>query len=358
MQQGEVALTSGLTFCLNKDPKAATAFVDLIHRRAQTSFGRKQPDRWQAEWIDDHGQRPDIVGWVRRDPHVIPSVMVEAKISAGFSDRQVSKYVEHHQVLLERSGEDGGLLVVLVPDDRVDAAAHEVGIDLGRLGATGASPWTVNGPALVHVVVLSWTEILTVMEAAAGPAVADIQQLAGASRVLRVPDIPAISPHDLGGNWQHRIDDLRAMIDRVTKQATATLRACGMNTAPLPWQPNPSEGLLGGFRYIGEPGQPNLAVGIAAPGALSAELDTRLLDSPLWIRWHRATTDAERVQERLRSKGLPAFRDRSGLVWMPVDLTGDVGLADRQIDSLVDQVVAAYEAARRPDPAQSGEARA
>jgi hypothetical protein len=348
-QNGEVALTSALTFCLNKDPAAAGAFVRLVHDLAGSDVTSPPlPDRWQAEWVDENRQRPDLVGWYHNGRDRVPGIVVEAKVSAGFSYRQVSYYVRHQQELLERALGNNGFLVVLVPHDRVSAASEEVAVDLAELGTSPGAPWIVNGPATVRVIVMSWAEALEAMLRAGGPAGEDIRQLAAASRVLREPDIRAFNVADLRGDWKDRLDDLHTLIDAVTRKATTALQEVGLDAPHLPWQRNPSGGLAGGFRYIGVRDEPNLAVGIAAPEVAARWSDADDAESPLWVRWHRATTDADQIQNRLLQHDLVTARDRSGLIWMPLRLEPDVGLADRQIQHAVERVVEAFLAGCRP----------
>lgn len=61
-QHGEVALTSGLTLCLEKDPAAAAAFMNVI--RGHTMLPAPIPDRWQAEAVEQDLSRVDVTGWV------------------------------------------------------------------------------------------------------------------------------------------------------------------------------------------------------------------------------------------------------------------------------------------------------
>jgi hypothetical protein len=347
-QQGEVALTMGLTYCLNKDPNAAEAFVALVHERTAVSRQDRRPNHWQAEWIDQQGRRPDVVGWVRDERHHIPAIFVEAKVWAAFGDRQIADYAANQAHLLSEAGAQSGCLAVLVPADRVDLAREEVARDLGGAASTTGRRWIVRGEATVHIAVMSWEETLAVMANADGSARGDIEQLAGACRAVQGASVGALKATDLAGNWRKRLDDLHAIVDRVTREATVELEGRGLRVSLLPWQPRPSAGLLGGFRYIGEPDQPNLAVGMPSTDVRTVEMRAKGIDPPLWIRWHGATTDASEVQPRLRDRGIDTIRDASGLVWHALRLEPDVGIADRQIAELTAQVVDAFLAGRRP----------
>ncbi|MDP8929514.1 MAG: hypothetical protein M3O70_13325, partial [Actinomycetota bacterium] len=258
-EHGEVALTAGLTFCLEKDPSAAEAFTRLIRERTGQAEGElRLPDRWQAEAIDEDRTRVDVAGWLDTNTEPAPVVFVEAKVSAAFAPRQVSHYAESQQRRLRNAGLDSGALVVLAPESRVLVAREEVAADLGCLGvATKAQCWVVDGTPPVAVTVLTWDKAIQVMLDADGPAASDLEQLLGACRALAGADISALSEGDLAGEWRNRENDVRLIINRVTREATAAL-----SLAALPWVPGPSGGLKAGFRYIGASGQPNLSIGM------------------------------------------------------------------------------------------------
>lgn len=101
-----------------------------------------------------------------------------------------------------------------------------------------------------------------------------------------------------------------------------------------PWQPNPSQGLAGGFRYLAPPNLPNLAVGLRQDGT----------SPPLWVRWHHRTADIHLVEARLTQAGY-RVASHEGHLWLPLDLPPDIGSATRQIQSLVAQVVNVYKVA-------------
>lgn len=327
-EHGEVALTAALTYCLEKDPPAAESFIQMIRER--TGFLGSElpiPDRWQAEAIDEDRARIDIAGWVEATTEPAPVVFVEAKVSADFGPGQVSSYLESQRRSLRRAGIDPGALVVLVPESRVRSARDEIAGDIERLGPAARDDcWIVDGPPTIGVAVISWDEALDAMVDASGPSVADLEQLRGACRALQGADVMALTTADLTGGWHDRKDDLRLMIDRVTRAATTEL-----SLAPLPWVPHGSNGLEGGFRYIGAPDQPNMTVGIRADG----------LDPPLWARWISNYADLISVEERLTQAGRP-FHKLDGRLWVQLEIQPDTGSATRQIAHLVDQVVALY----------------
>lgn len=332
---GEVALTAGLTFCLEKDPAAAQAFMKLI--RDRTGLAEETipaPDHWKAEIPDDEHMRLDVAGLLDNENAPVPIVLVEAKVSARFAPRQVSTYVSSQKVALERAGVAHGVFAVLVPVARVRAARDEVALDLQSLGVTARDQaWLADGASAVTVTVISWDEAVEAMLADAGLATGDLLQLLGACRALQGADVTAFTEADIAGKWRDRKDDLRLIIDRVTRVAIERL-----SLELLPWRPNPAEGLEGGYRYLGQSGLPNLAVGMRLDNA----------SPPLWVRWHWRTADVRLVELRL-AEGHTVVK-HEGHLWLPLDLKPDVGVATRQIESLVSQVVDLYKTAVGTEP--------
>lgn len=81
-EHGEVALTAGLAFCLEKDAAAAQAFMALLRARTGRTDGElPDPDRWEAESPDPNQQRVDVAGWHGTGSAVAQVVVVEAKVS-------------------------------------------------------------------------------------------------------------------------------------------------------------------------------------------------------------------------------------------------------------------------------------
>jgi hypothetical protein len=150
----------------------------------------------------------------------------------------------------------------------------------------------------------------------------------------------------LQGGWRDRTEELQKIIEQVTRRATESLIAQGVETILLPWQSKPSDALLGGSRYVGESDQPNLAMGMPSNDRPS-EMRAEGIDPPFWLRWHRSTPDAREVIGRLNAAGLRPVKGQGAiLVWLPLRLKPDAGLAERQTATLVEQVIEAYLATR------------
>jgi hypothetical protein len=325
---GEVALTSGLAFCLQKDPSAAGGFVRLVRERAgMDELGAPHPDRWITEVVYDRTRRVDVVGLWGRPPHPAPVVFVEAKVAAGLGPGQIAAYAESQQVALAAAHSSSGALVVLVPAARTGSVRRDVATDLARLGAAGDDGvWTVAGDGRVSVIVMSWEDALASLMRTADAAIEDVRQLDGGFRALAGAIVPALDDADLAGGWRQR-DDLGLIIDGATRAATENL-----DLRLAPWQPRLSGGLSGGFRYIAPaPPLPSLAVGSR----------TDSLDPPLWVRWHRQTPDITAATIRLGAAGYRVERF-AGHYWLPLHIPPDRDTAASQVATLAAQIVTLY----------------
>lgn len=334
-RHGEVALTSGLTHCLQKDARAASGFLDLVRQ----STGSRLPATlmWKAEEINTQNGRVDVVGLHVSEDTSIPLLCVEAKVGADFAEDQLSSYVRAQQHALAGTTHQG-VLLALVPQSRLRSAQEEVAHDMAFLQARSVGKyWVVPGDSECHVGVLSWDAVIDAMQARARDASADLDQLRGAARTLRGADISAFSKADLAGDWVERLDDLSLVVERVTEEATRKL-----GLSPLPWRPAAHDGLAGGFRYIGDDVFPNLAVGMRAD----------LTSPPVWVRWHRRTRGLRSVESRLRAGGERLIEEH-GHIWVPLRFESGTGLATPQVQALAEQVEALFRlAADLPDESE------
>jgi hypothetical protein len=328
-KHGEVALTTGLAHVLQKDRSTAAALLNLLVARS----GVAVPDDllWLPEGVQDDRGRVDVVGSHVDKEVALPVVFIEAKIHADLGDAQVRRYVTTQQRQLAGTA-FGGVVVVLVPESRMSVMSGELTRDLAPVGARRTdSVWEVPGATKVKVILLAWDEAIDVMKRAASDSADDLNQLLGAARAMRGSDIAALTDGELSGSWRTRRADISDMVDRVTNQAT---RALGFKLAP--WQGKSSDGLEGGFRYIGLEGLPNLAVGVR-PDVESP---------PLWVRWHRNTKSFNMVADRLGKDAL----EQAGHLWVALEVTADSGSATRQIRSMATQVERLFRvAANLPD---------
>jgi len=67
-------------------------------------------------------------------------------------------------------------------------------------------------------------------------------------------------------------------------------------------------------------------------------------DPPLWVRWHRETTDIELVRPRLEAAEYAPI-SHEGHLWVPLTIEADTGGATRQIASLISEAVQLYRTA-------------
>lgn len=328
-KNGEIALTSGLAFCLTKDSAASEAFVKLV--RSPSIERLRSPSVWQPESPGGEAGRVDLAGLIVDVDPPAPVVFVEAKVAASFSEHQVADYVLSQQRRLTTSRIECGAMLILVPEGRVQMCWDELRQDLALLQAKpSGSGWLAKGQANIWIRVLSWDEALSACIAVDGPARGDLEQLLGACRALRGADVPAFSAEDLAGKWTAREPDLQLIIDRVTREVSSRLAA-----KLFPWRPNAAYGMAGGHRYvIAEEGGQALAVGVRVDA----------VDPPLWVRWHQETPDIDQVPARLEAAGVnPVIHE--GHLWAALAFHPDDGAATRQIASLVNQVEALYGAA-------------
>lgn len=336
VKHGEVTLTQGLAFCLQKDDAAATALVKLLRTRTELGVDDlPTPTRWKAESSDADRMRVDVAGFASLGQVSAPVVQVEAKVSAMLTPGQLPTYVASQRADLTRAAFRCGVLAVVVPEARIREVIKIVEASLGPfLVASPGGAWRLAGEPPISVTIVSWDDAFEAMQKAATSSAGDLEQLLGACRALQGANVLAITAADMAGAWRSRKDDLRLVVNRITRGAAAEL-----SLEPLPWQPRSSAGTEGGFRYIGAPGEPNLCVGMRVDET----------DPPLWVRWHRETTDIELVRPRLEAAGYKPVSHEAHL-WVPLAVEPATGGAGRQIVSLTSQIVRLYRtAAALPD---------
>lgn len=109
-----------------------------------------------------------------------------------------------------------------------------------------------------------------------------------------------------------------------------------------PWQPNPSQGLAGGYRYLGDAVRPELAVGMRVD----------VYQPLLWVRWHSGTIGFTGIEPRLKSAGHRPER-HDGHLWLALTMTPQLGPATEQIANLSAQVVTLFNIAAAAGEAPS-----
>lgn len=114
-KQGEVLCTRGLEYLL-ENPGAREALATYLSVRAGVAFNHSVV--WRAEVCQKDSARPDLEATTAEGKIV---AKVEAKLGAPFGAGQLLSYAND---LRDRAG--GGLLMVLVPQRRIEEAQGEV----------------------------------------------------------------------------------------------------------------------------------------------------------------------------------------------------------------------------------------
>ena len=134
------------------------------------------------------------------------------------------------------------------------------------------------------------------------------------------------------------------IIGQVTQQANTLL---ALKLKPYPWQPNPSQGLAGGYRYLGD------GVGVRPELAVGMRVD--VYQPLLWVRWHSGTPGFMGIEPRLKSAGHRPER-HDGHLWVALTMTPQLGPAAEQIANLSAQVVTLFNIAAGEAPSSASSA--
>lgn len=159
-QHGEVAATQSVAVLLREEPALRDALLRHLGTVTSTDLGAVR--LFQAELVQDDLARPDLVGWDDRDQ---PRVIVEAKFGASLTSAQLQAYMTHQIAKLDAGTR--GVLTVLVPSYR----RPEAEAVLSAVGDEGAGSTAVI-PS-VSASVLTWEELLSVLEGAVAKVPAD-----------------------------------------------------------------------------------------------------------------------------------------------------------------------------------------
>lgn len=276
------------------EPVATESLVHLLHRPEARSALGKWADNLvpglaaeDLEYADqvvdgDSEGRPDVVG----STGAVARVVIEAKFAAPLTSAQsAGAYIGH------LTGDEPGLLVYLVPSDRVSAmwsAALQI-----HAGAT-----VVAGPGqrrLItsegHVVtVLEWTKLLDFLasELLNTPAAGDLAQLRGLVEWRCATQWVPILPDDLNDRVGRQIAGLSRMVLRAAKDVPPSRSTSAISSWGL-------------GRYLTSPQGRKFWVGIWY------RLWGDLGHSPVWVSVKPTITTHEALRARLNTTSRPAF---------------------------------------------------
>lgn len=199
---------------LLEEPSLNQAITALVARRSgRDSYNVVQ---WRPEQVQADGGRTDLEGL---DPEGRPRIIVEVKFGARLSSGQMFSYLRSQTI---RLGEEGSVLVALVPEYRRGECERELAVARGEVGA-----------ARDRTVTLSWDEWLDAWDAAdvADDVRCDLAQLRGLCAALSGLAIPPFA-REPGADWAQREADLLGLLQLVTRRLTpqgARLPAQGLD---------------------------------------------------------------------------------------------------------------------------------
>ena len=112
----ENVATEALCYVIERSERAERAFRSLIERTSGASFPEKL--RWHTQSGGEDRAIPDVVG---EDPAGRPRVIIEAKFWAELTSNQPATYLERL-----RDGDEGGVLLFVVPNVRLEVLWQEI----------------------------------------------------------------------------------------------------------------------------------------------------------------------------------------------------------------------------------------
>jgi hypothetical protein len=222
VRQVEVAVTRSIAWLA---AAAGGHALDELIRQAGVSV--PVAVRWMAEVVADDLSRTDIE---LIDDHTgIPLAVVEAKIGAQLTERQVATYAHD---LLRRRGQQQppGLLVILVPAHRTPEA---------RMILDSALAETLRStPSAVRTAVWTYDDVLAALTTAL-PGSGDLEQLNQLIAAAAAVDVVPLRPDELATCAPAREDDLVRLLDSASNAASAESERTlpgGSHVEPFRWR--------------------------------------------------------------------------------------------------------------------------
>lgn len=322
IQQGEPAATRSMAMLLEDKPLREAL---LRHLEGRTGIGLSSVVVFIPEMIHQDGGRPDLEG---HDAESRPVLVVEAKFGATLSIAQVRSYLMDQQLRLGPSVK--GAFVLLVPKTREAEAKRAVETALQELQDQDFHMVSVG------TAVATWDQWIDVWDDALrdqpdAALVSDLEQFRAMCMTLGGLIMEPLGEAALGPAWRERKEDLRQIVDEVTR------RFFTFGERVLPMQSEPG---YEPTRYF--------SGGDADPGiSCSVGIGSRFADdgaTPFWLRYHRHTPGFQVVRARLYgSRFASDIRTDDGHIWLPLAASPDVAGPElvEQLASQVSEIVAA-----------------
>ena len=319
-KQGEVLCTQGLAYLLQAHSDARSVFAVELSARAGVHVSHDLT--WLAEQRQESDNaRPDLEGSIDK----IPVVKVEAKLGAAIDRTQFISYVGHLQNHLQARRLDG-VLVVLVPRARTDEATREV---KEAFGLEGPGPWRAADHPDVTIVVVSWDHILGVLERVESERFrGELEQFNAMYQELSGSYIEPLAGRDDLVRWRERRDDFIKLVDQVTRDLTDRPRVLPKRREPQEQEPENLQREDYELRYVCQPlGDVESCFSIGVRDSFEG------FDTPIWLRFHRATPGFRDIRERIESSDIP-WTPSGGHIWIPLVVPFDAD-AEEMVRTLV-----------------------
>lgn len=345
--QGELLCTQGLTYLL-ENSDARVAFRDFISNRA--GYQVSADLEWRAEVRQQDGGRVDLEGCARGGT---PQAKIEAKLGAVLGEEQLTSYLTDLQT---RSG--GGLLLVLVPPDRIGEATTVVS---RAFTVTGNGPWRLADMPDSAIAVITWEEILETLGDVRSVAFeGDLAQFREMYRVLKGDVIEPITDIAEILKWREREGTFVHLVDRVSRRLTQNHNLMPMGKEFDGYQrryvcrPLGNEHPVGADHWTDRaPPLGRASAGTAQPWpcfSLGIRDPFRSHITPIWLRFHKNTASFSVVRDNLMASSLShRLVESGGHLWIPVDVQPDTDV-QRQIDLLIASAEDVIRVAYQPPP--------